>query len=47
MTKEQENTTEEAYILALNAQISEIVIRQNILRTVIDERVTNLGGEAI
>lgn len=47
MTKEQENTTEEAHILALNAQISEILIRQNILRTVIDERVTDLEGGAI
>jgi len=41
---EQENTTEEVDILKLNAQIAEIVIRQNHLRTAIDEIVAGLEG---
>ncbi len=44
---EQENTTEEVDILKLNAQISEIVIRQNKLRTAIDEIVADLEGGTI
>lgn len=39
---EQENITEEVDILKLNAQIAEIVIRQNHLRTAIDEIVDDL-----
>ena len=41
---EQENTTEEVNIEKLNAQIAEIVIRQNKLRTAIDEIVADLEG---
>ena len=41
---EQENTTEEVDILKLNAHIAEIVIRQNKLRTAIDEIVADLEG---
>ncbi len=44
---EQENTTEEVDILKLNAQISEIVIRQNKLRTAIDEIIADLEGGTI
>ena len=44
---EQENTAEEVDIEKLNAQIAEIVIRQNKLRAAIDEIVADLeGGEA-
>jgi len=39
---EQENTTEEVDIEKLNAQIAEIVIRQNKLRVAIDEIVADL-----
>jgi type I restriction enzyme M protein len=39
---EQENTTEEVDIEKLNAHIAEIVIRQNKLRTAIDEIVADL-----
>ena len=39
---EQENTTEEVDILKLNAHIAEIVIKQNKLRTAIDEIVADL-----
>ena len=39
---EQENTTEEVNIEKLNAQIAEIVIRQNKLRTAIDAIVADL-----
>lgn len=41
---EQENTTEEVDIEKLNAHIAEIVIRQNHLRTAIDEIVADLEG---
>lgn len=41
---EQENTTEAVDIEKLNAQIAEIVIRQNKLRTAIDEIVADLQG---
>ncbi|HPE87788.1 MAG: type I restriction-modification system subunit M [Bacteroidales bacterium] len=41
---EQENTTEEVDIEKLNAQIAEIVIRQNKLRAAIDEIVADLEG---
>jgi len=41
---EQENTTEAVDIEKLNAQIAEIVIRQNKLRTAIDEIVADLEG---
>ena len=41
---EQENTTEEVNIEKLNAQIAEIVIRQNKLRTAIDAIVADLEG---
>jgi len=41
---EQENTTEEVDIEKLNADISEIVIRQNKLRTAIDAIVADLEG---
>jgi len=44
---EQENTTEEVDILKLNAHIAEIVIKQNKLRTAIDEIVADLEGGAI
>ena len=39
---EQENTTEEVNIEILNAHIAEIVIKQNKLRTAIDEIITDL-----
>jgi len=41
---EQDNTTEEVDILKLNAHIAEIVIKQNKLRTAIDEIVADLEG---
>jgi type I restriction enzyme M protein len=41
---EQENTSEEIDIEKLNAQIAEIVIKQNHLRTAIDEIVADLEG---
>lgn len=41
---EQENTTEAVDIEQLNARIAEIVIRQNQLRTAIDEIVAELEG---
>jgi len=41
---EQENTNEEVDIEQLNARIAEIVIRQNKLRTAIDEIVADLEG---
>lgn len=41
---EQENTTEEVDIVKLNAQIAEIVIRQNKLREAIDKIVADLEG---
>jgi type I restriction enzyme M protein len=41
---EQENTTEEVDIEVLNAHISEIVIKQNKLRTAIDEIIADLEG---
>jgi type I restriction enzyme M protein len=41
---EQDNTTEEVDILKLNAHIAEIVIKQNKLRTAIDEIVNDLEG---
>ena len=41
---EQKNTTEAVDIEKLNAQIAEIVIRQNKLRTAIDEIVADLQG---
>ena len=44
---EQENTTEEVDIEKLNAQIAEIVIRQNKLRMAIDEIVANLEGGSL
>jgi len=44
---EQENTTEEVNIEKLNAQIAEIVIRQNKLRTAIDAIVADLEGGTI
>jgi type I restriction enzyme M protein len=43
---EQENTTVEVDILKLNAHIAEIVIKQNHLRTAIDEIVADLEGGA-
>jgi type I restriction enzyme M protein len=43
---EQENTAEEVDIEKLNAQIAEIVIRQNKLRAAIDEIVADLEGGA-
>jgi type I restriction enzyme M protein len=42
---EEENTTEEVDIQKLNANIAEIVIRQNKLRIAIDEIVADLEGE--
>jgi len=44
---EQENTTEVVDILKLNAHIAEIVIKQNKLRTAIDEIVADLEGGAL
>lgn len=44
---EQENTTEEVDIEKLNAQIAEIVIRQNKLRMAIDEIVADLEGSSL
>lgn len=44
---EQENTTEEVDIEKLNAQIAEIVIRQNKLRIAIDEIVADLEGSTL
>lgn len=44
---EQENTSEEVDIETLNAQIAEIVIKQNKLRTAIDEIVANLEGGSL
>jgi type I restriction enzyme M protein len=44
---EQENTKEEVDIEKLNAHIAEIVVRQNKLRTAIDEIVTALEGGAL
>ena len=44
---EQENTTEEVNIEKLNAQITEIVIKQNKLRTAIDEIVADLEGGSL
>ena len=44
---EQENTTEEVNIEKLNAQIAEIVIKQNKLRTAIDEIVADLEGSSL
>jgi type I restriction enzyme M protein len=41
---EQENTTEDVDIEKLNAHIAEIVIKQNHLRTAIDEIVADLEG---
>lgn len=41
---EQENTTEEVDIKKLNAHIAEIVIKQNKLRTAIDEIIADLEG---
>jgi len=41
---EQENTTEEVDIQKLNAHIAEIVLKQNHLRTAIDEIVNDLEG---
>ena len=41
---EQENTTKEVDIEKLNAQIAEIVIKQNKLRTAIDEIIADLEG---
>ncbi|HOV15346.1 MAG TPA: N-6 DNA methylase, partial [Spirochaetota bacterium] len=42
---EQENTTEDIDIEHLNARIAEIVIKQNHLRTAIDEIVADLEGK--
>lgn len=44
---EQENTSEEVNIEQLNARIAEIVIRQNKLRTAIDEIVADLEGDSL
>ena len=44
---EQENTNEEVDIEKLNAQIAEIVIKQNHLRAAIDEIVADLEGTLI
>ncbi len=44
---EQENTTEEVDIDKLNAQIAEIVIKQNKLRSAIDEIVADLEGDGL
>jgi len=44
---EQENNTEEVDIEKLNAHIAEIVIKQNHLRTAIDEIVADLEGGTI
>ncbi len=44
---EQEDTTEEVNIEKLNAQIAEIVIKQNKLRTAIDEIVADLEGSGL
>ncbi len=44
---EQENTNEEVDIEKLNAHIAEIVIKQNKLRTAIDEIVADLEGDSI
>lgn len=43
---EQDNTTEEVDIEVLNAHIGEIVIKQNKLRTAIDEIIADLEGGA-
>lgn len=43
---EQENTTEEVDIELLNAHIAEIVIKQNKLRTAIDQIIASLEGGA-
>jgi len=42
---EQENTAEDIDIEHLNARIAEIVIKQNHLRTAIDEIVADLEGK--
>jgi type I restriction enzyme M protein len=42
---EQEDTTEKIDIQKLNAEIAKIVLRQNTLRTAIDEIVANLEGQ--
>ena len=44
---EQENTTEDVDIEKLNEHIAEIVIRQNKLRTAIDEIVADLEGGSL
>lgn len=44
---EQENTTEEVDIEKLNAHIADIVIKQNKLRTAIDEIVADLEGDML
>lgn len=44
---EQDNTTEDIDIERLNARIAEIVIRQNHLRTAIDEIVADLEGGSL
>jgi len=44
---EQENTTEEVDIEKLNAHIAEIVIKQNKLRTAIDEIIADLEGGSL
>lgn len=44
---EQENTSEEVDIEKLNAHIAEIVIRQNKLRTAIDEIIAGLEGGSL
>jgi type I restriction enzyme M protein len=41
---EQENITEEVDILKLNAHIAEIVIKQNKLRSSLDEIIADLEG---
>lgn len=44
---EQENTTEEVDIEKLNAHIADIVIKQNKLRTAIDEIIADLEGGSL
>lgn len=44
---EQENTAEEVDIEKLNAHIAEIVIKQNKLRTAIEEIIAELEGDSL
>ena len=41
---EQEDTREKVDIVKLNAEIAEIVARENVLRAEIDKIITEIGG---